>query len=405
MMLSSNKVESSNTCPKKVFVRLKSNENILIDDSMKILLRMLSCLGIDAFGSTYQPCLVFKAFKYFYPLYACIVNLLSISMFLYHVSIDKSMVKTNVAYSVICCLSLFLWHVVYRKKQSLQDINKKFEDLRKSSKEILMHNFPKTCVIRSLLIINFSLIFVNSILILLDSKYKDLVCAVLSYHKWTKCGLYGKLYIFILTSSLNFTTSSFTNIISILYCFLCYRCSVILIQFRKRMESIQNSMQYYKLQNKLGREYLELVQFIRKVQSLLSLPSLLILIISFMQAFISLARIMLNPRELNSFLLAEHVCVHIPTGIFTFLIPAYGSQITREMNKNKLLFHRISESIVFKHDNRASLKNLEVLEMLYKVTPVIFSAYEMVQFSGSTILAALGTLLTYGLLILNLNTK
>lgn len=96
--------------------------------------------------------------------------------------------------------------------------------------------------------------------------------------------------------------------------------------------------------------------------------------------------------------------MHIPAGIFTFVIPAYGSQVTSEMNKNKLLFHRIAECIVFKHDNRANLKNLEVLETLYNVTPVAFSTYEIVTFSGSSILAALGTFLTYGLLVVNLNT-
>lgn len=405
-MFNRNKIESSNTCPNKVFIRLKSSEKVVIDDSMKILLRVLYCLGIDAFGSSYQPCLIFKVFKYLYPLYACIVILLVTTMSLHHVSIDSSMFKTNVTYSIICWLSLFLWHVVYRRKKSLQDINKKFGELRKFSKEMLSYNLPKSCFIRSLLIINFCLIFLSSFTIFFESKYLDHNCLIMSYHKLKKCGLVGKLYLFIFSSSVSFVASSFTNLISILYCVMCYRCSVMLIRFRKRMKSIQNSMEYYKLQNKLGREYLELIQLIRKVQSLLSLPSLLILIISFMQAFISLARIMLNSsEELISFIILEHICVHIPTGIFTFVIPAYGSQITREMNKNKMSFHRMSEFIVFKHDDRASLKNLELLETLYKVTPVTFSAYEMVQFSGSTILAALGTLLTYGLLVLNINAK
>lgn len=102
---------------------------------------------------------------------------------------------------------------------------------------------------------------------------------------------------------------------------------------------------------------------------------------------------MLNSSgELPSFLILERICLHIPTGIFKFVIPVCGSQITREMNKNKLLFHRIAECIVFKNDNRVNLKNLEVLETLYNVTPVEFSACAIVTFSGSIILCFTGNL-------------
>ena len=394
-----------NIYSRKVYLKWNSKEKTFRGDSLKILLRVLCLLGINVYESSNSTYLNFKIVSYFYPLYAHAFILYVTTVFLTHLMFDSSLFKTNVTQETLCCLSVLLWHVLYKRRKSLKDICKTFERLGIFSKKIL-YDSPRPYLIKSLMIMNFVFNLTCSVFVLTESKITDLYCVVFSYHKRTKCTeAFIKLIMFIIAVSFNFLASSFTNIISILYCALCYRCSVTLICFRNCLQKIQNSMDYFKLQNKLVRDYMELIHVIRIVQSVLSLPSLLILMISFMQAFIFLAKFMLGPaRELTLFFLLEQICLHMSTGVFAFLVPFCCSQITRQMEKNKIAFHRICECIVFRHDMIATADNLKVLKTLYKISPITFSAYGMVKFSFSTVLAILGTLLTYGLLILNIKT-
>lgn len=190
-----------------------------------------------------------------------------------------------------------------------------------------------------------------------------------------------------------------------MYCSLCYRCTALLRKYRDRIQKIDFSKENCLFLRNLASEYQNLHDAVIILQNAFSLSSLLALIVAFVEAFIVLARFLLySKEEVSLFYMIEHLCVNIPAASFAFVMPAYAAQVSREMIQNKATFNKMYENIIFYTFNNTNPENSRVLYILKRIKPVQLSGWEMVEFKGGTIPAVLGTLITYGLLILNLDS-
>lgn len=372
-------------------------------DSTEVIFRFLKCFSIDIVKSPNHYPLIKKLSMYVYPSYACISLIIIITMFTSHMLNSMANAKTNVAYDIINILSVILWHALHKKKDSLRCI---YNKIRKESSYNLISNMPKDYLIKLLLLLNFVLIITCALMHVIGLSEVDYFCQVFSYHMWSKCkdGFLNKLYVFINAIVMHFMASTFINIIAFLYCVLCFRCSLLLSKYRVNFRKAMLVKSYNKLEVEMVQEYFSVLRLIEDLEYVFSLPSLLLLMVCFMQAFVSFARFMVNPkREFSYFFMMEHICLHFATGIFTFLIPFYAAQVKSEMEKNNVLFNKIYESILLHPENLGNKRYVLIWKALKNRSPVTLTAWNMIEFNGSTLPVIFGNFLTYGLLILNVH--
>lgn len=372
-------------------------------DSTEVIFKFLKYFGIHIVKSSNHYPLITKLSMYIYPLYAYISLIIIITMFTSHMLNSMANAKTNVAYDIINILSVILWHALYKKKDSLRCI---YQKISKASYYNSISNMPNHNIIKILLLLNFILIITCASMHVIGLSEADYFCQVFSYHIWVKCkdGFLNKLYVFINAIVMHFMASTFINVIAFLYCILCYRCSLLLSKYKYHFRKAVLLKSYNTLEVEMVQEYFSVIKLIENIEYVFSLPSLLLLMISFMQAFVSLARFMVNSRrEFTYFFMVEHICLHFPTGVFTFLIPVCAAQVKNEMEKNNVLFNKIYESLLLHPENLVNKRHILIMKLLKNRPPVTLTAWNMVEFDGSTLPVIIGNFLTYGLLILNLN--
>lgn len=368
-------------------------------DNLHVLFILLCWLGINI--STEREGL--KICKFLYPILAHLAIIDVIAIYIVHFSFTFEDFKLNLAHATLYIISLALWYAMYKRRESLKEI---FPALMKISKTSSLSGC-KYYILHIALSLNFLFIIIfGSILIYFMNRTEDanFFCSLMSYHIWEVCEPteVGRIYIFVQNLLLTILSPLFSNVVAILYTCLCYRCSLLLSRYRSRIEMIISQEKYCTVTPKLGRMYLDIAKVIDEVQNVFSLPALFSYIITFMQSFIVFVRLLLNAKEGQSYLLiSEHLCLHIPSCIFTLLIPFYATQVAIEMKKITNLFHRLYENMTLK-SHICTTENLFIGEILKKSIPVTLSAWEMIEFSDNIVLTAVGTFLTYALLILNI---
>lgn len=392
----------------KMFIPTSQNKNNNSKevDSYQALFRTLSYLGIYVLDFK-PPSLVGRLCRYIYPVLAHIVIADITIAISFRLAISSLGWQLNLAYGIVCLLTLLLWHILHRRKKLLVHI---FISLKNISKEFSISDVPRQEFVKCLMVFNFMLSLIFSCLVLFmlhTSEQAHLYCLLLTYNIWKKCErtFLCSINVFLKVTEATFVTPIFSNLVSLLYCCLCYRCSVLLIRYRKKIQDIISSKKYYKLDIKLGSKYQELIAIIDKIQTAFSLPSMIIFSVSFMQAFVLFARFLLHTkRELQFMLMIEHICIHFPPGILAFVIPACASQVSTQMKRNQVAFQRIYENETFRRDLCISSDHISVVKILRDALPTTLLAGNIIKFSSSIVPSVLGSLLTYGLLVLNVNT-
>lgn len=371
-------------------------------DSLQVMFKVLSFLDLSIFKCSPSNCILVPFTRHLFPIFAHVIVLDVAVMFTGHMKYDLSTAKTNTAYIVLCILSLIVWHVLYKKRKAMGNV---YESLRNISRIYSMSDVPKACSIKIILFFVCTLFTVAIISFVLfeDAAY---FCRIFSYHVWNNCDIspVGRIYVFIKAFGINAIAVLFTIDVAFFYCLVCYRCSSLLEKYRKRVEEITKSSSYHLLEPKLGKDYQDLIQIVENIQSMFSLPTLLVFLISFMHGFISLARFMIFPdKETTLFFMIEHFIFHIPTAFFTLLIPFFAAQVSKEMALTKAEFNRMYEKMSFHSDVLRNRKSYLILTTLKDMLTITLSAWDMIEFTGTTIPSVLGTFITYGLLILNIN--
>lgn len=372
-------------------------------DSLLIILTFFRWTGIVTSVDSGSCNMFKKCMQYFYPIVSVLTVVDVIIMASVHVSYDPSKPQAIISYALLTTHSVVVWYALRRTGDSFNDIVQAMIDFKRPYVRLS----KKNVVLKIILFLNFMNDFFLSALGISNQSQIERYCKRFTYHVMEKCeNTYSNIvYFFLKHIFLIIVSSSFCNAIAIAYCYLCYRCYVLLSSYRKHVQRLASMDTKYLLKTELGNDYRKLRKIVNDIQLGFSLPSLIVLIISFLQAFGFLALLVLQPSKLSSvFLVFETICVRVSTGIFALLIPCFSVQIFLETRRNKDTFNEVYADIVFHSSDHTSPENLHVLYVLKEMEPIKFSASGMVEFTGGTMLAILGTLLTYGLLILNVNS-
>lgn len=371
-------------------------------DSLQILVQNLQWLGVIV---PENSSLSMKFIRFAYPLFAYIMVIDCAILCIFHLKLTDDNLQLSLATFFAYIFPLLIWHSIYNKGKSLIKVIKLFQ---KVSKYYIMSDNPSRCFLKIILVINVILslpVFLSSF-IYTDEAYT--VCKIYFYNSEEICkrnNIKTQLYVFTKTLLLHSVSSLFNNVVAFVYCCLCYRCFALLRSYRNHVKKIRVSKKYGLLQPDLGADYMILCDIVTSVNNIFSIPSFLLLTVAFWQAFIVLARILFVPEDLTSvFYMMEIICLRLPVATFVFVIPACAARVSKEMFEIKLEFERLYDTISFNFDRQTLSENLQILSLLKEIDPIQLSAWEIIELEGSTIPSTLGTLITYGLLIMSLNT-
>lgn len=392
-----------------LFVILNKNKNKIrqnkskIRDSLEILFRILIWLGITEDGDSGSTNFIKKTLRFTYPLLAHLITVDIAFICIIHIKYTDINPQVIAAYIFVTVLVLLMWYSMHRKGKALKKL---FRTLKKMSEDQKVSNKPRSSLLVILLTLNILLLFLYSSSFILLPTETDYMCTFYFYNIKEMCSQTVPNQIYLsLKSFFTRMPAFYNNVIAFVYCCLCYRCTALLLNFRERIQKIDFSKADVLFLRNLFLQYQNLHEAVIYLQNIFALPSLLVLIVSFIDAFILLARFLLYfDEEVTLFYMIEHLCVNIPSASLIFVMPAYAAQVSNEMTENRATFHRVYEHIIFHTLDSTSEENLRVLSILKRIKPVQLSGWNMVEFTGGTIPAALGTLITYGLLILNLNS-
>lgn len=367
-------------------------------DSLQILAQNLQWFGIIA---PENSSLAMKFIRFAFPIFAHIMAIDFVIICIIHLRLTDENLQLSLANVFVVILSLLVWHSINIKDKSLIKVIKLFQKVSKYYKK---SDYPSRWFLKIMLIINVIIIFPFSFLFFIYTDEAYFACNIYFYHSEEICkenSLNTQLYIFGKNLLIYLISSVFNNVVAFVYCCFCYRCSVLLCSYRNHVKQIRISKRYNLLQPDLGADYMILRDIVTSVDNIFSVPSLLLLIVAFSQAFIMLARFLFFYDELTLIYIVEKISLRLPLATFAFLIPACAARVAKEMFQIKIEFERLYGTILFDSDRQRLSEKLKILSLLKDMDPIQLSAWGIIDLEGSTIPATLGTLITYGLLIMS----
>lgn len=344
-----------------------------------------------------------KCIRFIYPLLDLLIAIHMVAVTIVYLRSTSGYAQITLTYVFIKLLSLTVWCLLRTKSESLKNI---FEILQKLSESYKVCHKPRSGFAKTMLTLNVLLIIMYCAIfyLVLHTSHGNALCTMFFYFNGQFCRpiFAYKILVFANFFFVTMGISFFSYVVAFLYCSLCYRCFILIRNYKKCIERIELSQEYHSMLSKLVTDYHTLTDIVNCVQSTFSWPSLLVFIVSFCEAFLVLGDFLLYRTAFMSFYpVMEHACVHMPTAIFAFLMPAYAAQVSIEMVRTKAALYSLYESVIFNSNKHARSENLRVLKILMHAWPLQLSGGGLIAYTRSTVSAALGAILTYGLLILS----
>ncbi|GFR28344.1 uncharacterized protein TNCT_393261 [Trichonephila clavata] len=195
---------------------------------------------------------------------------------------------------------------------------------------------------------------------------------------------------------------SMTNVVVLTYCICCLICSVSLQKLSWDIQKCPPMEFSTKVQIGFLKNRYHIITVLEEIQAVFSKTSLVICIGNFMSCFSNLGEVLFYSPK-TAFLTALEV-LFISTSTLVSLLSIFycAGRIPLEMNA-------FSKRIQMQFEKRALSgvieENPTVERLLLQEKTFVFSACEMIHFTRSGILTILGTILTYGLLVLSVDLK
>lgn len=390
---------ASSTC--KVF----KVSNSRAKDNLVVLSKVLTWLGIDTSekAELEQVSYIKKIIGHLYPLFLFVTAVDMMAMFAIEYGMyreDAIDTKVNSAHIVESIIAVCLWISLYFKRSALKTLLDNLSvvsDVRKPNLIYIVISF----VINLLIILGYICV---SIYMVYSTEDGNEYCAFYYYRLVDSChhGVLHYLFVFMKTVSMCCGSTFFCCMISIIFCVICCRCSAMLSKYRDDTENIILMESFSLLQPSLSSKYTCMCSTIRQVQQSFSFASFSVLLANFIQAFILLGSCF-KGIKMSSLDIIESVFTVAPSFVLCLLVPACAAQISIEMQKNQEVFGHLYEIIVFR--SGVQFINIKVAKVLKQTLIITLSAWDMTSFSSSVLPAVIGTLLTYGLLILNIDKQ
>ncbi|GFT70368.1 uncharacterized protein NPIL_247121 [Nephila pilipes] len=187
-------------------------------------------------------------------------------------------------------------------------------------------------------------------------------------------------------------------LVALSICVLVYRYSVLLFRLNngfKNIEFITVPESILKLRN----DYNKIERKLHDLKDILSTSLFLILIICFCDLYVALSFAL--QKELMPFLLSELYCNAFSGTVVLFSLTIFGAKIPEYMMEIKTTVRFLRDKYEF--GCAISRKEIRVLNRIIKKDIIYLTAGGFIDFKKNFLLTALGTMFTYGLLIISFN--
>lgn len=322
-----------------------------------------------------------------------------IVMIFYYGKANPNATKALCAYGLSATFVFALWHIIRRNKGEMLKVTRK-----------LLH---LTCNLdfsyRGISVVN----TVTLLIVLVPVLSTPLMVYLMTLHEYRYYTFYfysekverfaqsDYAYLFFKYLAQCVLFEIFPGLVTLLYSTVCFRVCQKLRLYR---ESFSKFKQETVLSNScfILRSYLQFIDFIGEIETVFTTVSFFLVVTNSLSVFTILATTFYYAeRHVTPPTRAESFFTFITAGLYLIVNISFAAQVTVEVRKNSTLFHLLLEH--WKCNKKVLCAEFVVLAEAIKERPVVqLSGCEMFYFKRNSILAVFGTLLTYGLLILQL---
>ncbi|KAG8183274.1 hypothetical protein JTE90_006468 [Oedothorax gibbosus] len=298
-----------------------------------------------------------------------------------------------VACECVNILSVALWHCTYRVKHELIEMLVKLQKIcsltlgfRLGKIEVLVTN--AALVIFSITPTAFSLMFLCFERDTSTDTFWTFGYKLGYFNHW------GKLIIFVNVNLYVSLQVVFPGLVTCVYCSCCHRFSKLITCCNNNLEIKVEAC----IKQKVS-QYIEILNGIELLQRTFSKPIFLLVSMHVIHMFALLAYFLTFTKDqFTGVVIGESVVITSTSSLSICAVVLFAARIPESIHEVKQRYQLFQENMVFKSSQRD-----EIIQLAIDREVVVMSAGGFVQFQKSFILSVFGALLTYGLLILQLN--
>ncbi|GFQ65749.1 hypothetical protein TNCT_697951 [Trichonephila clavata] len=306
--------------------------------------------------------------------------------------------KVNLGYTATETLLLLSWYSTYFKKKNILHLLQKIELM---TTPMMKHEINACLMIVAFL---YFICYPIGIIASTDRKYFDGYLHFLLYrldigNKVLKCICYAVKML------LHFSFMQFCNsVILLLYLTVCHYVSASLEKFKEYIANMPPE-EFLKEQSGLSERYSKIIAVLQDTQQTFSLTSLLQCLGFIASSFTALSFLLLFPEAVIPSVLFENVFSLVTTSFSMFSIFYIGGRIPVKMAEVRNAFYAkcaMTSSVQFGHDIRLKFF---ALSKLVDLPRMVLSGCDIVYYTKQNIFSALGSFITYSLLLLQFNNQ
>ncbi|GBL93917.1 hypothetical protein AVEN_76656-1 [Araneus ventricosus] len=376
--------------------------------SYGMILNVLSCTGIILFEEREKKFRTFTC-RIFGILFAILLHVSSVDYWIMsYINLKHNWHEYQVVLSLVLSnnVSLLLWHTLYRKRRQLRMLLLKMDAV--CYNHFIISPLEKT-VINCIIVLG---IFVVPVTYSAASVYLMNLSDPTNYYVFFTYGhktdftLYLSTYLFVKSIMSSLLDPIFTSCVTFIYCLLCHRSCRLLVRYRKKMVDLLGSetKPSKMMVRQLVVDYGRLCRILERLQCVFSVPSFLLIMVDVMSSFTILASALLySTAELTGPMIAENAFVLISSASLLIALIAFAAQVPVTMSSTKMALQKLQEKrVACEGLGTSEDSRFRLLQILKERPLVVLSGCEIIYFTRITIVTILGTLFTYGLLIIQL---
>lgn len=312
-----------------------------------------------------------------------------------------------ISYNISNTLSLLLWYVLYTRKKSLTALLQKVDSI---FSEIISVKEVEIALINFVILfcIIFLPLFYSCISLYLINKHDPgHYYTFYTYgHEIQNFTMGMNVYLFAKIFTSIMLDPMFIGTVTILYCIVCFRCYRLLSEYYNRLRIILHNDTTLLNNRSLQaiKDYTRIIRMLDQLQKVFSLPTFLLVLIDSTSSFTTLASVLLySLEERTTLVTAENTFVFANSAFLLTATIGFASQIPIIIRRIRDCMQQLSENFFcYNHNCLPENSRTVHLRIIQERPAFVLSGCDIIYFTRRSILTALGTLFTYGLLIIQL---
>lgn len=377
--------------------------NVINDN--KYVIFLLRCLGVDIFSKKRTKTDISSIiFAYFVPLvhhFACAERAATFI----HLTIKvPKLMKVFLAVTFHYISLIIAWNAVNFKKRkiglTLKILQKNLEKLRLHKYRRGRQYFPVFAKIMTIILCIFPFPYGVAYKILISRKPTH------NFLEWKldKNSFIAKAYYFLVGFTSSALRETFCGAVSFLYSLVCWRLCYSFQNYRLFLENTLKKNRNQKIPKAFFSNYVLLLDAAEEVDASFKTPIFFITVFHCFSLFGNMALAIETYRTgiVLSSVLLHVITTLITTCIFLTINVMMSAQVHIEVERNVHLFFTLNEEII-KEPPKFRMNNtqMKLLQIIKSRNDLTFSGCNIIYFYRNLLLMLLGTLITYGLLIMN----